>query len=82
MAKAATPAGTQTSRKAGVRSTAKKMDSTRHGFGTEPAARKADGAFGKEGRGATRQPGAASAKPGRAAALREMKTAGPRRTGR
>jgi hypothetical protein len=77
MAKAA-PAGTQTSRKAGVTSTAKKNDSTRHGFGTEPPSRKVAGASGAEGRHPERKPGTATRKPGAAAALRKMKTS-PRR---
>ena len=80
MAKAA--AGRQTSNKAGVRSTAKKMDSTRHGFNTEPPSRKAAGAFGAEGRGSRRQPGTASTKPGSAAALRAMKTTSRRGGGK
>ncbi len=78
MAKAA--GGRQTSRKAGVTSTAKKMDSTRHGFSTEPPARQAAGAFGEEGRGSRRKPGTTTSKPGAAAALRSMKTTSRRRT--
>jgi hypothetical protein len=80
MAKAA-PRATQTSGKSGVRSTAKKMDSSRHGFGTEPAARKVAGASGKEGRRARTQPGTAATKPGAAAALRKMKTTSRRAGG-
>jgi hypothetical protein len=72
MAKAAT-AARQTSRKAGVTSTAKKMDSTRHGFKQEPPARKVTGAFGQEGRGSARKPGAATSKAGAAAALDRIK---------
>jgi hypothetical protein len=71
----------QTSRKAGVRSTAKKLDSTRHGFGQEPAARKVAGAFGQEGAGSRREPGTATSRAGAAAALRGMKTT-PRRAGK
>ncbi len=67
-------AGRQTSRKAGMTSTAQKMDSTRHGYGTIPAARKAAGASGAEGRGSARKPGTATSKKGMAAALRSMKT--------
>jgi hypothetical protein len=67
--------GRQTSRKAGVTSTAKKTDSTRHGFGSEPAARKVTGAFGREGRGAARQAGASTAKRGKLTALGSMKGA-------
>ena len=39
----------QTSRKAGVKSTAKKMENSRHGFASHPATHKVGGAFGKEG---------------------------------
>jgi hypothetical protein len=80
MAKAA-PTGTQTSRKAGVTSTAKKNDSTRHGFGTEPPARKVAGADGEEGTRAKQRPGTATRKPGAGAALAKMKTS-PRRASR
>ena len=64
----------QTSRKAGVTSTAKKQDSTRHGFATEPAARKVAGAHGQEDRvrgSAGEQAEAATG--GKASALRKMK---------
>jgi len=80
MAKAA--GGRQTSRKSGVTSTAKKMDSTRHGFATVPAARKAAGAYGTEGRGSRRQPGTTTSKKGMAAALGAMKTTARRITRR
>ena len=80
MAKAA-PRGTQTSRKAGVTSTAKKMDSTRHGFATEPPSRKVAGASGAEGGRARTQPGTATRKPGAAEALRKMKTTARRASG-
>jgi hypothetical protein len=73
MAKRRGMIGRQTSNKAGVTSTAKKMDSTRHGFGREPAARKAEGAFGLEGRGERRHSGASTTKAGKAAALRGLK---------
>jgi hypothetical protein len=63
----------QTSNKAGVTSRAKKMDSARYGFGTQPAARKAEGAFGLEGRGERRHSGASTTKAGKAAALRGLK---------
>ena len=79
MAKTAAPATAgQTSKKAGVTSTAKKMDSTRHGFSPEPPAGKIAGAYGKEGRGSRREPGTTTSKRGAAAALGAMKTA-PRR---
>ena len=71
--------GRQTSNKAGVASSAKKMDSTRHGFGFEPAARRAEGAFGLEGRGEARHSGASTPKPGKLAALRSMKVPASRR---
>ena len=80
MAKAAA-SGRQTSGKTGVRSTAKKMDSTRHGFKTEPAARKVAGAFGEEGRGSKRQAGTQTSKRGAAVPLQAMKTVAARRTG-
>ena len=71
---AKTPAR-QTSNKAGLRSLGQKMDNSRHGFDPQPAARKAEGAFGAErGRGTTgnrrRQPGTATPKSGKASALR------------
>jgi hypothetical protein len=64
----------QTSRKAGVTSSAKKQDSTRHGFATEPPARHVPGASGKEDRirGAAGNR-AEEARGGKAAALRKMK---------
>jgi hypothetical protein len=64
----------QTSNKAGVTSLAKKQDSTRHGFATQPAARKVAGASGLEGRGQHRQSSASTRKRGKAAALRGLKT--------
>jgi hypothetical protein len=69
----------QTSRKAGVTSTAKKMDSTPHGFAQEPPARKVTGAFGQEARGSARKPGTATSRKGMASALDRMK--GRRREG-
>ena len=59
----------QTSNKSGVKSLAKKMANTRHGFDEHPASRKTAGAFGYEekihgsresARGSTRAPKAAS----------------------
>jgi cell wall-associated NlpC family hydrolase len=47
-------------------STAKKMDSMRHGFSPEPPARKVTGALAAEGQGSRRQPGASVAVPARA----------------
>jgi hypothetical protein len=69
----------QTSNKAGVRSLAKKQDSTRHGFDVEPPARKVAGAFGKEDRvrgGRTSESGSR----GKGAAIRKMKDAKSGRT--
>jgi hypothetical protein len=68
----------QTSNKAGVTSLAKKRDSTRHGFRTEPPARKVAGASGLEGRGQRRHGGASTPKRGKAAALRAVKTSSDR----
>lgn len=68
----------QSSNKAGLKSLGKKMDNSRHGFDTQPASRKAAGAFGAE-RGAgtaavrRRKPGTATPKKGKAAALRRVK---------
>ena len=72
MAKAT--ANRQTSTKAGVRSTARKQDNSRHGFQTHPASRKVAGASGLEGRGQRRQGAAATARAGKSAALRGMKS--------
>jgi hypothetical protein len=71
--------GRQTSRKAGVTSTAKKIDSTRHGFKTEPPARKVSGASAKEGRGAERRSGASTPKRGKLKALDSMRSTSARR---
>ena len=66
--------GTQTSTKAGVRSLAKKMDTSRHGFGTQPASRKVAGASGQEGtRKSTAKAGTAS-KRGKGDAIAKMKS--------
>ena len=74
----------QTSRKAGVTSTAQKMDSSRHGFDTEPAARKKAGAFGREEAKSARprRPATAATAPGRAAALRGLKPSPARKKAR
>jgi hypothetical protein len=63
----------QTSNKAGVTSLAKKMDSTRHGFATEPPSRKVAGASGKEGVRATEPKRATAPSGGKAAAVEKMK---------
>ena len=46
----------QTSNKAGVKSLAKKMENSRHGFDEQPASSKTDGAFGREERGSKPAP--------------------------
>jgi hypothetical protein len=73
---AKTPAARQTSNKSGVASTSEKMDNSRHGFGPHPASRKVAGAFGEEDGSAPlkRQPGTASTRAGKAAALRRVKS--------
>jgi hypothetical protein len=75
---AKTPGTPQSSNKAGLRSLGKKMDNSRHGFDPQPAARKAEGAFGAErGLGTTavrkRRPGTATPKSGKASALRRVR---------
>ena len=65
----------QTSNKAGVASTSRKLDNSRHGFDTQPATRKKGGAFGQEGKPASarRKAGTATAHEGKATALRRIK---------
>jgi hypothetical protein len=65
----------QTSGKAGVRSTAKKLDSSRHGFDTHPASRKIGGAYGQEkgNNPVRRKAGTAATREGKASALRRVK---------
>ena len=65
----------QTSNKAGVTSTAKKVDNSRHGFDTHPASRKTAGAFGMEkgDRPVRRKAGTAATREGKATALRRVK---------
>ena len=66
----------QTSNKAGVKSLAKKQDSTRHGFSPEPPANKVDGASGQEDRIRGREGSRAeAARGGKASALKKMKDA-------
>jgi hypothetical protein len=63
----------QTSNKAGVRSLAKKQDSTRHGFRQQPPSRPAAGASGKEDRVRGADADAAVApRGGKRAAVRKM----------
>ena len=70
----------QTSNKAGVRSTARKMDSSRHGFGQNPATRRKAGAFGNEEkiRAASEHPEQGATRPAKRAALGKMKNASGR----
>lgn len=72
---AKTTAARQTSTKAGVASTSKKLDNSRHGFEAHPATRKVAGAFAAEAGAAPikRKPGTASTRGGRASALRQLK---------
>jgi hypothetical protein len=60
----------QTSKKSGVKSTARKMDNSRHGFAPHPASNKTAGAFGKE---ATRGRETGGPRPGKRAALGRQK---------
>ena len=65
----------QTSNKAGVRSTARKMDNSRHGFGQQPAARRKEGAFANEEkmRAAALRPQEGTTRPAKRKALERMK---------
>jgi hypothetical protein len=59
--------------KAGVKSSAKKLDTSRHGFDPHPAAGPVPGADGQEPRRRRQVPGTTTAKAGKAAALRGQK---------
>jgi hypothetical protein len=59
--------------KAGVKSSAKKLDTSRHGFDPHPAAGPVPGADGQEPRRRRPQPGTATAKAGKGAALRAQR---------
>ena len=65
----------QTSNKAGVRSLAKKLDNTRHGFEEHPASRKTAGAFGHEERvrGVAHESSRGTTHKGKLASLGRMK---------
>jgi hypothetical protein len=65
----------QTSNKAGVVSTAKKLENSRYGFDTHPASRKTAGAFGQEkgDNPVRRKAGTAATREGKASALRRVK---------
>jgi hypothetical protein len=67
----------QTSNKSGVRSTARKMDNSRHGFGQQPAARRKEGAFANDQkiRSAAEHPEEGSTRPAKRRALDKMKSA-------
>ncbi|HMF59426.1 MAG TPA: hypothetical protein VK595_03600 [Vicinamibacterales bacterium] len=73
---AKTTAGRQTSNKAGVASMGKKMDNSRHGFGASPSSKRVGGAFGAEDGSSPmkRKPGTAATRPGKASALRRVKS--------
>ena len=60
----------QTSNKAGVRSLGEKLNNSRHGFEPHPGSGPVPGADGEEPRKQRRQPGTASTRPGKAAAIR------------
>lgn len=67
------PGGELTS-KTGVKSLSKKMDSSRHGFDSQPASHKTDGAFGKEEmRGAVTDSTRGTTRPGKKEALGRMR---------
>jgi hypothetical protein len=59
--------------KAGVKSSAKKLDTSRYGFDPHPAAGPVPGADGQEPRRRQQQPGTATAKAGKGAALRSQR---------
>jgi len=63
----------QTSRKAGVRSLGEKLNNSRHGFDSQPASRPVAGANGEEPRRRRQQPGTATARAGKGAALRAQR---------
>jgi hypothetical protein len=64
--------------KAGVKSLAKKMDTSRHAFGAQPAARKKEGAFGHETgtRGSRHRSAAGTSRPGKRAAMDRVRARG------
>jgi hypothetical protein len=59
--------------KAGVKSSAKKQHTSRYGFDPHPAAGPVPGASGQEPRRRRQEPGTATARAGKAAALRGQK---------
>jgi hypothetical protein len=73
---AADPKERQTSRKSGVRSTARKLANSRHGFAQNPASRRPEGAFANEEklRSAAMHPEEGTTRPAKRGALERMKT--------
>jgi hypothetical protein len=63
----------QTSNKAGVRSLGEKQANSRHGFDPHPASGPVPGADGEEPRRRRKQPGTATARAGKASALRSQR---------
>jgi len=65
----------QTSNKTGVKSTAKKLENSRHGFDEHPASRKTAGAFGHEERveGRSTESARGSTRPAKSESLDKMK---------
>jgi hypothetical protein len=64
----------QTSNKSGVKSTAKKMENSRHGFDEHPASRKTAGAFGHEEKiRGSRESSRGSTRPAKTETLTKMK---------
>ena len=59
--------------KAGVKSSAKKLETTRHAFDPHPAAGPVPGAHAQEPRRRRAEPGTATVRAGKAAALRGQK---------
>ena len=66
----------QTSNKAGVRSTARKIDNSRHGFAQHPGSRRKEGAFANETkiRAASEHPEEGATRPAKRRALERMKS--------
>ena len=63
----------QTSNKAGVKSLAKKMDNSRHGFDEHPASSKTAGAFGREEGSGAEESAPGSTRPAKQEPLGRMK---------
>lgn len=68
--------GGQLTSKTGVKSLAKKMDSSRHGFARQPASQKTAGAFGREeARGAANDSASGTTRRSKREALARMRNA-------